>query len=146
MSAKPRSTSLLGRLCTRTGSPVPCRLLALARPPRVRWDMYVAGTQKMPVVLYRIRLAAVARGCRMVTSESDKVLAKHMIRGGISLSPESLKSRNMAPTRNDDIGVVDRSPVVDDRCGQEPEAEPLVIKDGDRRRRRRRLRHVPVNR
>ena len=39
--------------------------------------MYVAGTQKMPVVLSRIRLAAVARGCRTVLSESDEVLAKH---------------------------------------------------------------------
>jgi hypothetical protein len=42
--------------------------------------MYVAGTQKMPVVLSRIRLAAVARGCRTVTSESDEVLAKHRAR------------------------------------------------------------------
>jgi hypothetical protein len=33
----------------------------------------------MPVVLSRIRLAAVARGCRMVTSESDEVLAKHRL-------------------------------------------------------------------
>jgi hypothetical protein len=40
----------------------------------------VAGTQKMPVVLSRIRLPAVARGCRMVTSESDEVLAKHTLR------------------------------------------------------------------
>ena len=39
--------------------------------------MYVASTQNMPVVPSRICLAVVARGCRMVTSESDEVLAKH---------------------------------------------------------------------
>jgi stress response protein YsnF len=35
------------------------------------------GTQKMPVVLSWIRLPTVARRSRMVTSESDEVLAKH---------------------------------------------------------------------
>ena len=36
----------------------------------------MAGAQKIPVGLSRIRLAAGARGCRTVTSESDEVLAK----------------------------------------------------------------------
>ena len=37
----------------------------------------MAGAQNLPVVLSRIRLAAVARKSRLVTSESDEVLAKH---------------------------------------------------------------------
>jgi hypothetical protein len=36
----------------------------------------MAGAQNLRVVLSRIRLAAVARGSRMVTSEPDEVLAK----------------------------------------------------------------------
>jgi putative transposase len=48
-------------------------LLALAHP----CYMYTAGPHKMSVVLSGVRLAAVAHGCRMVTSESDEVLAKH---------------------------------------------------------------------
>jgi len=37
----------------------------------------MAGAQNIAIVLSRIRLAAVARGCRMVTSEAEEVLAKH---------------------------------------------------------------------
>jgi hypothetical protein len=39
----------------------------------------MAGAQNLAVVLSRIRLAAVARGSRVVTSESDEVLAKHKL-------------------------------------------------------------------
>jgi hypothetical protein len=39
----------------------------------------MAGAQKMPVVLSWIRLPAVARRSRMVTSESDEILAKHRL-------------------------------------------------------------------
>ena len=37
----------------------------------------MAGAQNIQIVLSRIRLAAVARRCRMVTSGSAEVLAKH---------------------------------------------------------------------
>jgi hypothetical protein len=42
----------------------------------------MAGAQKRPVVLSRIRLEAEAGRCRTVTSESDEVLAKDLVLAG----------------------------------------------------------------